>query len=173
MATLPATAMQIGTPVELAQIPTEPLIVMSTARSSVLAAETTIIAKYPENSLPYFPTCESWTHALLPPKAAPYERTTVASPPHSGPTAHPRLRQTTLTSTITQPKQGPQPPALSNRYASLPMDSTDPVEDKDLNKITELTSAPSTPSTPTTPTQDSALGSRSPTPTSTPLWFPL
>jgi hypothetical protein len=38
-----------------------------------------INSKYPENLMPYYPTHEPWTHALLPPQTQPY----YAPPPNS------------------------------------------------------------------------------------------
>jgi hypothetical protein len=131
-------------------------------------------AKYPENSLPYFPTCETWTHATLPPKAAPYQKpVTVPSPDTSKP---PRLRQTTLfattkpstqTSTSTSTKHtGPSqtpglPPATSmtnNKFAALSIN--DDQEDDNTPNDSHPTSDASPPATPAT------------TSAYTPLWFP-
>jgi hypothetical protein len=81
--------------------------------------------KYPENSMPYFPTSESWTHTSTPPKANPYQKITPPTPPKdSTPNAinsPKRQRQTVINSATffaTKPPPAPAPAPSHPRQPS-------------------------------------------------------
>ncbi|KAG2153438.1 uncharacterized protein EDB93DRAFT_1270994 [Suillus bovinus] len=68
-----------------------------------------IDAKHPENSMPYFPTDESWTQVLLPPQPVPTRKMTSSIPLSPPATAHPVLRQSNLPFELRRPVRYHQP----------------------------------------------------------------
>jgi hypothetical protein len=71
--------------------------------------------RYPENTMPYFPTSEPWTQVMLPPKAAPYQRQSTADHSQSR-----TLRQTTLNSLPRQYPANDHPPPRTSPHQPRP-----------------------------------------------------
>lgn len=140
--------------------------------------------KYPENSLPYFPTSETWTHTLLPPKAAPYERPTptptmtLQTEPNST-LPPPHFRQTTLTSSIAPAKPRPHPTVPTARLrtptiakaVAIPSQLVDNTN-TNTNRFSPLSIDDANPAEDNSNNLNTDNEDSTPTPTYTPLWFP-
>ena len=131
-----------------------------------------IDAKLPENSMPYFPTDETWTQVMLPPKPAPYRKPPTQSPPNANQT-RPALRQTNIQFETNRPNAISQKrhsrPIIPTGLNSIPMPNWGDPETALAAFRRNRPAPPTDPKTPTntptplnTPTQTAATDASNP-----------
>ncbi|KAF9231250.1 hypothetical protein BU15DRAFT_56398 [Melanogaster broomeanus] len=136
-------------------------------------------AKHPENSMPYYPTDETWTQVMLPPKPAPYRRPPppVITTRNEGPKGPGAYRQSTLEygfsskNTQIQQTQRRRPSPTGNPSVASSSNRI-PIANRRTPTSAPAPSAPTTnvvPTAPTTLAVATTTTTAAPAPTSLPL----